>query len=279
MPRRGTAEGDACLLIARPSASSVQTPVTGTPVLAARPRAVANPIRMPTKDPGPRPTTRRPTCSQPPLAAAARSTSASRAVECRGLPSGAKPSVASCRTSPPRRAQTAVSAVAVSKPTTAFSWALSSASDLEDEGADAFTFDEPGDAVLAGDVRGHLVDVERALRGRLGFRADVFAGRELDADAVVDVALEALEEGTLFGPLRTLVRRLCVLGDAAGNVVLIGSSTGRRRRRACQQYDRQQHRAQRPHSPHSSVPPFAFRRSSMLHAPPPLNTAIRGRVR
>ncbi len=28
----------------------------GTPVLAARPRAVASPMRMPTNDPGPRPT-------------------------------------------------------------------------------------------------------------------------------------------------------------------------------------------------------------------------------
>ncbi len=35
--------GSARSFIARPSASRVQTPLTGTPVLTARPRAVANP--------------------------------------------------------------------------------------------------------------------------------------------------------------------------------------------------------------------------------------------
>ncbi len=33
----------------------MQTPVAGKPVLAAKPRAVARPMRMPTKDPGPAP--------------------------------------------------------------------------------------------------------------------------------------------------------------------------------------------------------------------------------
>ena len=44
---------------------------TGRPVLAARPRAVAMPIRMPTNEPGPSPTAMPPTASQPPAAAAA----------------------------------------------------------------------------------------------------------------------------------------------------------------------------------------------------------------
>src|SRR6476469_10078899 len=118
------------------------------------------------------------------------------------MPSAESPISSSCSTSPPRIAQTAVSAVAVSKPTIASLGVSRSASDPEGEGADPFAFDEPGDPVLAGNVRGDLVDVEGALHGGLSFRADVFAGRELDADAVVDIALEALEEGALFGVLR-----------------------------------------------------------------------------
>src|SRR5262249_48392429 len=160
---------------------------------------VARPMRMPTKEPGPRPTATAPTSCQPPQTATARSISTKRAVEWRGVPSGESPSSSSCKTSPSRSAQTVVSAVAVSKPTTAFPWALRSASDPEDEGTDPFAFNEPAHAVLAGNVRCDLVDVERALHGRLRFRADVFASWELDADAVVDVGLEALEEGALFG--------------------------------------------------------------------------------
>ncbi len=76
------------------------------------------PILSPVKEPGPRPTASRSTSPQPPAAAAARSTSPSRAVACRGLPWAESPSRDSCRASPSRQAQAAVSAVAVSKPTT-----------------------------------------------------------------------------------------------------------------------------------------------------------------
>ena len=50
--------------------------------------------------------------------------------------------------------------------------------------------------------RGDLVHVERPLFGRLGLGAEVFAAREVDADGVVDVGLEAPEEGALFALLR-----------------------------------------------------------------------------
>jgi hypothetical protein len=79
---------------------------------------VAIPIRSPVNEPGPRPTAIRSTASQPPAADAARSTSLSSEVACRGLPVGESPSRDSCRASPSRQAQAAVSTVAVSKPTT-----------------------------------------------------------------------------------------------------------------------------------------------------------------
>src|SRR5262249_58460627 len=158
----------------------------------------------------------------------------------------------------------AVWAVAVSKPTTAVFPAFRLASDLEDEGADLFAFDEPRHPVLTGDVRGDLVDVERSLGGRLRFRADVFPGWELDADAVVDVRLDALEESALLGLLRAFVLRLRVLGDAAGNVVLVGHCASRRRHRTRQQCDSYQHRSQRPQSLHPASLQFAFNVRSML---------------
>jgi hypothetical protein len=71
------------------------------------------------KEPGPRPTAIASTSAQPPAAAAAASTSLSNEVACRGLPSGESPSSDSNRGSPSHQAQAAVSAVAVSKPTSA----------------------------------------------------------------------------------------------------------------------------------------------------------------
>ena len=79
---------------------------------------MAIPIRTPVNEPGPRPTAIVPTAPQPPAAAAARSTSSSSTVACLGFPSAERPSSDSCSTSPSRAAQTAVSPVAVSKPTT-----------------------------------------------------------------------------------------------------------------------------------------------------------------
>jgi hypothetical protein len=96
----------------------VPTPVAGIAVAAASPRAVAIPIRSPVNEPGPSPAAIRSTPCQPPTAAAARSTSASSEVAWRGRPVAERPSWDSCRTSPPRQAQAAVSTVAVSKPTT-----------------------------------------------------------------------------------------------------------------------------------------------------------------
>ena len=139
--------------------------VAGRPRLAPSPRAVAMPIRSPVKEPGPRPTASRSTRSQPPAAAAQRSTSLEQGGRVPGPPARRGPSSDSCRTSPSRQAQAAVSAVAVSKPTTT-SGAPLLALDPEDEGADFFAFDEPGHLVLAGDRRGDLVHVERPL-GRL----------------------------------------------------------------------------------------------------------------
>ncbi len=75
------------------------------------------PTRRPVNEPGPTPTAILPTSPQPPAASAARSISASSAVVCCGPPLSERPSSASCRTSPSRVAATAVSAVAVSKPT------------------------------------------------------------------------------------------------------------------------------------------------------------------
>lgn len=63
------------------------------------------------------PTAIRSTASQPPAASAARSISTSNPVVCCGPPLSESPSSASYRTSPSRVAATAVSAVAVSKPT------------------------------------------------------------------------------------------------------------------------------------------------------------------
>jgi hypothetical protein len=101
----------------RASASSVPTPPMGRLRLSPSARAVAIPTRRPVKEPGPIPTARRSTAPQPPAASAARSTSASSAVVCCGPPFSERPSSASYRASPSRAAATAVSAVAVSKPT------------------------------------------------------------------------------------------------------------------------------------------------------------------
>src|SRR5690348_6961233 len=177
------------------SASSVQTPRSGRPRLTPSPRAVAIPTRMPVKVPGPRPTAIRSTASQPPAAAAARSTSCSSPVACRGRPRAESPSCDSCRTSPSRQAQATVSTVAVSKPTTIRS-ALPR--DPERPRPDFLALHVPADDVLAGDRRGDLVDVERFFFGFLSLGAEVFAARELDADGVDDVAVAAFEEGALL---------------------------------------------------------------------------------
>src|SRR4029077_13017939 len=96
---------------------------------------------------------------------------------------GESPSCDSCRISPSRQAQATVSTVAVSKPTT-ISGALPR--HLEGPGADFLAFDVPADDMAAGNRRGDLVHVERPLFGFLGLGAEVFAARELDADAVGD---------------------------------------------------------------------------------------------
>src|SRR5690349_3480006 len=193
-------------------------PRAGRPRLTQRPRALAIPTRRPVKLPGPRPTASRSTACQPPAAAAAPSTSASRPVACRGLPCGERPSCDSWRTSPSRQAQATVSTVAVSKPTT-----ISGGLPLDPEGpgADFLALDEPADNVPAGDRRGDLVHVERPLFGFLSLGAEVFPARELDADAVGDVAVQAFEEGALFRFLRADVRRFGVLGDPAADVMLV----------------------------------------------------------
>jgi hypothetical protein len=77
-----------------------------------------DPDPHPVKEPGPRPTATRSTPLQPPTLAAAASTSVSSEVAWRGRPVAASPSWDSCRTSPSRQQQAAVSTVAVSKPTT-----------------------------------------------------------------------------------------------------------------------------------------------------------------
>src|SRR6185312_14509629 len=69
----------------------------------------------------------------------------------------------------------------------------------KDGGPDFLAFDEPGDLVAADARRGDLVDVERPLFSFLRFfGAEMFSFRELDADRVFDVALQAFEEGALF---------------------------------------------------------------------------------
>ena len=106
-----------------PSASSVPTPLSGRPRLSPSALAVAMPMRRPVKDPGPTPprsARRRP--SRPP-----RRRALYLAEQRRGVlrpPFSERPSSASCSASPPRTAATAVSPVAVSKPTTAGSGLL-----------------------------------------------------------------------------------------------------------------------------------------------------------
>ncbi len=90
--RGGRGSGPARSPSARPSASSVQTPVTGRPGARREPPRGCDADADP--DEGARPRARPrsgSTASQPPAAATARSTSASSAVEWRGLPSGAEP--------------------------------------------------------------------------------------------------------------------------------------------------------------------------------------------
>src|SRR4029079_4743468 len=115
-------------------------------------------------------------------------------------------------------AQTAVSSVAVSKPISASSAAVQrrSARDDEGEGPDFFALDEPADHMFAGDVRRDLVHVEGPLSGFLARRAEVFLGREFDADGVEDRCVVAAEEGALFAGFLTEVRGFRVLRDAAG---------------------------------------------------------------
>src|SRR5215218_10040969 len=217
MPPEGTEEPASWM--PRPKASSVQTPCAGSPRLTARPRAVAIPTLIPVKVPGPSPTASRLTRSQPPAAATACSTSPRSRVACRGLPSGDSPSCDSCRTSPSRQAQATVSTVAVSKPTTVRG-ALPR--DLEGPGPDFLAFHVPADDVAANDRRGDFVDVERPLFGFLGLRAEVFPARELDADGVGDVAVQAFEEGALLRFFRAGVGGFGVFGDPAADVVLVG---------------------------------------------------------
>ena len=95
------------------------TPTAGVPRAAASARAVAIPIRRPVNEPGPVPTAILPTRGHPPAASATRSIAGSRAAAWTGrVPAGPGPITASSTTSPSSEAQTAVSSVAVSKPTT-----------------------------------------------------------------------------------------------------------------------------------------------------------------
>src|SRR4029079_5591863 len=130
------------------------------------------------------------------------------------LPCGERPSCDSWRTSPSRRQQATVSTVAGSKPTTI---RAALPADAERPGADLLAFDVPADDVAAGDRRGDLVHVEGPLFGLLGLGAEVFPARELDADAVGGVAVEAFEEGTLLGFLRAGVRGFGVTRDPASH--------------------------------------------------------------
>ena len=186
----------------------MQTPATGRPRLAPSARAVAIPIRRPVKEPGPSPTPIR--SDRVPAARSARPRAPPRrAAPSRGAASPRRRARAATRGGPRRRAvaQTAVSSVAVSKPTTTGSRS-SLTGNGEDEEADAFALDEPGHFVFARDVGLDLVHVQRALDRLLLALADRFLrGRELDADRVEDVAVVALEEGALLAPLRAGVRR------------------------------------------------------------------------
>ena len=124
------------------------------------PRAVAMPTRRPVKEPGPIPTAIRSTASQPPAAAAARSTSASSAVVCRGPAVGREAEQRLVQhLAVAQRADGGVGGRGVEADVSA----PGSARDREDEGADLLALDEPAHPVLAGDVRGDLVDVERPL--------------------------------------------------------------------------------------------------------------------
>lgn len=102
--------------IERARAARVDTPVAGVPVENDSPEAVATPIRMPVKVPGPFPTAIRSTSSHPPSTAAASPAASSNAWLWTGRPSGGRQSLKARRS--PSVAATTVSSVAVSKPTT-----------------------------------------------------------------------------------------------------------------------------------------------------------------
>src|SRR5829696_7958626 len=251
----------------RASASRVPTPTRGRPALAASAWALAMPTRRPVNEPGPTPTAIRPTEPQPPAASAARSTSSSRRVACPGLPSAERPSRASWRTSPSRVAQTAVSSVAVSKPISARSARPGSVGDAESEGPDFLALHEPTDDVFAGDVRGDLVHVERPLDRFLFFGAEIFLGREFDANRVEDGGVVAAEEGALFAGFLADVRRFRVLRDAAGDVVAVGGGACRARRHRQQRGYRRDGGDQRLQSLHQAH--FLLARSFAADATPP----------
>src|SRR5260221_833463 len=257
----------------RPSASSGPTPLSGRPRLRPSARAVAMPTRRPVKEPGPIPTAIRSTDSQPPDASAARSTSASNAVVCCGPPFSERPSCASYRTSPSLTAAAEVSAVAVSKPTVI---SVPLPRNREDEGTDPLALHEPAHPVLTRDIGGDLVDVERPLDRFLFGRAEVFLGRKFDADRVEDVRLVAAEKCALLaGPLAD-VRRLSVLGQAAGDVVLECGTLGRTGSGAGQQRNPQPDRRQRLQSPHSALPFFGLHSRAMLQGGIPPKHAYLG---
>src|SRR6187551_216534 len=261
----------------RPRASSVPTPETGNAPLSPSARAVAMPTRRPVKEPGPTPTAIRPTASQPPTAAAARSSSPSSAVVCNGPRRSEGPRSASKTTSPSRSAQAAVSAVAVSKPTVI---SARLPRNREDGGADAFALDEPAHPVLARDVGGDLVDVERPLDSFLFRGAEVFFGREFDANRVEDIRSVAAEESALVASLLADVRGFCVLGETAGDVVLVGGGFRGGGSHTGQQRHPQHDRRQRLRSLHSALPPSVCISRPMLQGGiPHRNTAICGAMR
>ena len=179
----------------RAKASTVGTPTTGSAQLKPSARAVETPTRRPVNDPGPVPTDTVSISFQPPAASTARSASVSSALVCSGPPFSESPSSVSYRTSSPAVAATAVSSVAVSNPSVASARLLR---DPKEKEPHPFALDEPGHLVDTRNVRGDLVDVERALEGPLARSAAAQLGRELDADRVEDVCLVAAEEGPLW---------------------------------------------------------------------------------
>ena len=246
--------------------------------LAPSARAVAIPTRRPVKEPGPSPTAIRSTSlpapggrgrpldlrQQPRRVPRAARRRRGRAATRRG-PRRRAPRRRRCPRSPCRSRRSPAGRLSLGT--------------VKTKEPDLLALDEPAHHVLAGDVRGDLVHVERSLDRFLARSAEVFLGRELDAHRVEDVGVVAAEEGALLASLLADVRGFRVLRDAAGDVVAVGGRA-RRGRRQLASSAAPASIAVSVFSPFiGGLPPWSRFRGRCYTRSPPSNTPIRGWMR